>query len=82
MSFGLPCVSTDCPSGPSEIIINNENGYLIEVNNKELLENSLSKLINNPGICDQFSQNAIKYRQKFSLMEVKKLWEIQIQKLL
>jgi GalNAc-alpha-(1->4)-GalNAc-alpha-(1->3)-diNAcBac-PP-undecaprenol alpha-1,4-N-acetyl-D-galactosaminyltransferase len=82
MSFGLPCVSTDCPSGPSEIIINNENGYLIEVNNKRQLENSLSKLINSPEICDQFSQNAIKYTQKFSLVEIKKLWEIQIQKLL
>ena len=82
MSFGLPCVSTDCPSGPSEIIINNENGYLIEVNNKRQLENSLSKLINSPEICDQFSQNAIKYTHKFSLMEIKKLWEIQIQKLL
>jgi GalNAc-alpha-(1->4)-GalNAc-alpha-(1->3)-diNAcBac-PP-undecaprenol alpha-1,4-N-acetyl-D-galactosaminyltransferase len=82
MSFGLPCISTDCPSGPSEIIVNDENGYLIEVNNKEQLENSLSKLINNPEICNQFSQNAIKYTQKFSLVEIKKLWEIQIQKLL
>jgi GalNAc-alpha-(1->4)-GalNAc-alpha-(1->3)-diNAcBac-PP-undecaprenol alpha-1,4-N-acetyl-D-galactosaminyltransferase len=82
MSFGLPCVSTDCPSGPSEIIVNDENGYLTELNNKEHLEKSLSKLISNPEICNQFSQNAIKYTQKFSLLEIKKLWEIQIQKLL
>jgi GalNAc-alpha-(1->4)-GalNAc-alpha-(1->3)-diNAcBac-PP-undecaprenol alpha-1,4-N-acetyl-D-galactosaminyltransferase len=82
MSFGLPCISTDCPSGPSEIIVNDENGFLIEANKKEQLENKLSKLISNPEICNQFSQNAIKYTQKFSLVEIKKSWEIQIQKLL
>jgi GalNAc-alpha-(1->4)-GalNAc-alpha-(1->3)-diNAcBac-PP-undecaprenol alpha-1,4-N-acetyl-D-galactosaminyltransferase len=82
MSFGLPCISTDCPSGPSEIIINDENGYLIEVNNRKQLEDRLSKLINNPAICDQFSQNAISTTLKFNMVEVKKLWEVQIQKLL
>jgi GalNAc-alpha-(1->4)-GalNAc-alpha-(1->3)-diNAcBac-PP-undecaprenol alpha-1,4-N-acetyl-D-galactosaminyltransferase len=81
MSFGLPCISTDCPSGPSEIIINDENGYLIEVNNMKQLEDRLFKLINNPAICDQFSQNAILTTEKFSMVEVKKLWDVQIQKL-
>lgn len=82
MSFGLPCISTDCPSGPSEIIINDENGYLIEVNNREQLEDRLYKLMNNPEICNQFSINAISTTQEFSMVEVNKLWEIQIQKFL
>ncbi len=82
MSFGLPCISTDCPSGPSEIITNDENGYLIEVNNRKQLEDRLSKLINNPAICDQFSQNAISTTCKFNMVEVKKLWEFQIQNFL
>jgi GalNAc-alpha-(1->4)-GalNAc-alpha-(1->3)-diNAcBac-PP-undecaprenol alpha-1,4-N-acetyl-D-galactosaminyltransferase len=82
MSFGLPCISTDCPSGPSEIIKDNENGYLIEVNNREQLGDKLSILMNNPEICNQFSQNAITSTQKFSMVEVKKLWEVQIKKLL
>ena len=82
MSFGLPCISTDCPSGPSEIIINDENGYLIEVNNIEQLEDRLLKLMNNQEICDQFSRNAILTTKKFSMVEVKKIWDVQIQKLL
>lgn len=33
MSFGIPCISYDCPSGPRDLIINGVNGYLIENNN-------------------------------------------------
>ncbi|MBS1737353.1 MAG: glycosyltransferase family 4 protein [Bacteroidetes bacterium] len=82
MSFGLPCVSTDCPSGPSEIILNNENGYLIEVGNIKQLEDRLSILMCNPDICYKFSENAIISTEKFSIAEVKKLWEAQIKKML
>ncbi|WEK71724.1 MAG: glycosyltransferase family 4 protein [Candidatus Chryseobacterium colombiense] len=82
MSFGLPCISTDCPSGPSEIILNDENGYLIEMGNIEQLEDRLSILMHNPDICDQFSKKAMASTKKFSMAEVKKLWEVQIQKIL
>lgn len=30
MTFGVPCVSFDCESGPAEIIENGKNGYLID----------------------------------------------------
>ena len=35
MSFGIPCISFDCPSGPRDIVENNRNGFLIENNNVE-----------------------------------------------
>lgn len=42
MAVGLPCISTNCPTGPSNIIQNNVNGILINVNDKEkLIENIL-----------------------------------------
>jgi len=75
MSFGLPCISTDCPSGPSEIITNDENGYLIEVNNRAQLEDRLSKLINNPQLCKEFSSKAITSIEKFKMEEIYKQWE-------
>lgn len=31
MSFGIPCISFDCPSGPRDIIKNNKNGFLIKM---------------------------------------------------
>jgi len=29
MSFGLPVVTTNCPTGPSDIVKNDQNGYLV-----------------------------------------------------
>lgn len=48
ISFGLPCISFDCPSGPRDIIKNNENGYLIEQNDTIAFEQALVKLITDP----------------------------------
>jgi GalNAc-alpha-(1->4)-GalNAc-alpha-(1->3)-diNAcBac-PP-undecaprenol alpha-1,4-N-acetyl-D-galactosaminyltransferase len=81
MSFGLPCISTDCPSGPSEIIKNNENGFLIDVNNKSQLEKKLTDLMNNPELCIVFSAEALKSTKKFEIQEIYKQWETLILKL-
>ena len=46
MSFGVPCVSFDCPSGPRDIIRNSENGYLINCYDKEEYCNCVINYIN------------------------------------
>jgi GalNAc-alpha-(1->4)-GalNAc-alpha-(1->3)-diNAcBac-PP-undecaprenol alpha-1,4-N-acetyl-D-galactosaminyltransferase len=81
MAFGLPCISTDCPSGPSEIIKNNENGFLIDVNNKSQLEKKLTDLMNNPKLCIEFSTKALKSTERFEIQEIYKQWETLILKL-
>jgi GalNAc-alpha-(1->4)-GalNAc-alpha-(1->3)-diNAcBac-PP-undecaprenol alpha-1,4-N-acetyl-D-galactosaminyltransferase len=45
MHFGLACVSTDCPSGPSELIQDGINGYLTPVDNHELFSEKLKDLV-------------------------------------
>lgn len=44
MSFGLPIVSFDCPTGPAELV-NDENGILIENGNIEKLAEGMERLI-------------------------------------
>ena len=45
MSFGVPCISFDCPSGPRDVIIDGENGVLVPNNNCELFQEKLEQLI-------------------------------------
>jgi glycosyltransferase involved in cell wall biosynthesis len=47
MVCGLPIVSFDCPNGPSEIIKNGENGFLIKEGNIEAMANKICYLIDN-----------------------------------
>lgn len=45
MAIGLPCISTDCPTGPSDIIEDGKNGILVPTGDKNRLEQALEKLI-------------------------------------
>ena len=45
ISRGLPVVSSDCPTGPSDIV-NDNNGVLYEVGNVNELRNILQKIVN------------------------------------
>ena len=47
MAYGVPCVSFDCPFGPSDIISHNKNGMLVENGHIETLSESIIKLIEN-----------------------------------
>ena len=45
MAVGLPCVSTNCPTGPSDIIESGKNGILIPTGDKEELMLAIESLI-------------------------------------
>ncbi len=48
MASGLPCVATDCPSGPSEISQQGRAALLIPVDDLSALEYALDDLMGNP----------------------------------
>ena len=58
LSCGLPCVSFDCPNGPSEIIRSGENGLLVPLADIEKLSNSIEWMINHKADRDRMSLNA------------------------
>ena len=58
MASGLPCISTNCPTGPSDIIINKENGILIPTNNINEMIKSIIFMYNNPKDAKRMSENA------------------------
>lgn len=48
MACGTPVVSTDCPSGPSEILEDGKWGELVPVGNVELLSKAIIKALSKP----------------------------------
>lgn len=65
LAAGLPVVSFDCMAGPSEMITNGYNGYLVEDFDKEGFCRSLLYLINNEEERQRMSKNAVESIKKF-----------------
>tara|TARA_R110000823_G_scaffold51595_4_gene128435 strand:- start:1561 stop:2640 length:1080 start_codon:yes stop_codon:yes gene_type:complete len=82
MSQGMACIAYDCISGPSEIIINDVNGILVENQNKNNLGDSLNKLINDEKLRMSLRENAINSLEKFSIQNIGSTWENLFQELL
>lgn len=66
MTCGLPVVSTDCPSGPNEILENGKNGILVPVSDEKTLAEAILKLLNNSDLRDKFSNLGEKRSKDFS----------------
>jgi GalNAc-alpha-(1->4)-GalNAc-alpha-(1->3)-diNAcBac-PP-undecaprenol alpha-1,4-N-acetyl-D-galactosaminyltransferase len=74
MHFGLACVSTDCPSGPSDLISNNVNGILIPVEDQKSLELELNKLINSSSLIESFGKKAIQATETLDINTITNRW--------
>lgn len=64
MSCGLPCVSFDCPYGPSTIISDGEDGFLVDNGNVKQLAEKMEILINDANLRMAMGQKA---REKAAL---------------
>ena len=58
MAIGLPCISTNCPNGPADLIENNINGILIEVENDIQLEETILALLEDTSKLRYLGENA------------------------
>lgn len=68
MALGLPVISTDCPSGPSEIIENRKNGLLVPVRDEHALAQSILSILTNQDLKDSLGKEA-KLRAQFFATE-------------
>lgn len=67
LAIGLPCVSTDCPTGPRELIENGVNGILVPVGDSDALAQAIGKMIGDKEFADKCSSNGLKIRETHSL---------------
>jgi GalNAc-alpha-(1->4)-GalNAc-alpha-(1->3)-diNAcBac-PP-undecaprenol alpha-1,4-N-acetyl-D-galactosaminyltransferase len=75
MDYGLPCISTDCNFGPSDLIEDGKNGYLVPINNVDILKNRLEYLMNDEKLRNRISQNARKTTEQYHSGIVVNQWE-------
>lgn len=66
MALGTPVVSTDCPSGPGELLQDGEFGPLVPVEDEKTLAEAILHVLDNP-LPSQVLQQAVKpYRAEIS----------------
>ncbi|MFB5283675.1 glycosyltransferase [Peribacillus sp. Hz7] len=53
MGVGLPCISTDCPTGPKDLIQNQKNGILVKSNDVSELVSAIHYCVENPLFCQE-----------------------------
>lgn len=73
MSFGVPCISFDCPSGPRDLITD-ENGFLIENNNVNEFTEKLQLLIENYELRENKGQKAYEMANNWDNEAILKAW--------
>lgn len=68
MNCGLPCISYNCPYGPSEIINNENDGFLIDEDDEKQFINKLKLLMSDLNLRKKMGyaakNNVIRYSQK------------------
>ena len=75
MSAGLPVVAFDCMSGPSDMIANEKNGYLIELFNYESFKKHLQILMSDESLRLKLGLNAAESIQEFKIDEISKKYK-------
>ena len=74
-SHYLPCISFRCKAGPSEIILNGQNGYLVDCFNVYEMADKICTLIEDSNIRSFFSKNALCDTDKFYVSNIIQQWE-------
>ena len=71
---GLPIVSFDCPTGPSEIIEDGVNGRIVEAYNVEKMANVLKNLMKNEVLRIEYASKTGINLMKYDKRNVMKKW--------
>jgi GalNAc-alpha-(1->4)-GalNAc-alpha-(1->3)-diNAcBac-PP-undecaprenol alpha-1,4-N-acetyl-D-galactosaminyltransferase len=75
MAAGLPVISTDCPSGPADIITPGVDGLLVPTEDPAALAEALARLIDSEDLRMRFAQAAPGVLERYSLDSVLAAWD-------
>lgn len=72
---GLPLISFDIPTGPSEIIEDGKNGFLLPEGDIDGMDDKMIRLMNNPNLRLSMSNEAKKKSIMFSITDICSEWD-------
>lgn len=75
MGLGLAVVSTDCLTGPRELIDDKKDGFLVPVGDIEELAKALKRLMDDESLRKDFGQRAAKKMKRYNIKTIAALWE-------
>jgi len=75
MSCGIPCVAFNCPYGPSDIITNEVDGFLVENGNTKALAEKLNLLIQDSELRITMGKNAKENVKRFLPENIMQQWD-------
>ncbi len=74
MACGRAVISTNCPSGPSDLIETGRNGVLVPVDDAQTLAVNMEQLLVDPQARTRLGQAASEIRDQLSMTRVLQLW--------
>lgn len=74
-AFGLPVVSYDCETGPREMIVNGENGYLIEEGNTIAFNDAINSIASDSILYSHMSKRSYELAERFSIGSIVLKWQ-------
>jgi glycosyltransferase involved in cell wall biosynthesis len=75
MAFGLPVVSTDCETGPRELVRDGENGLMVATGNPEALSAALQRLMEDDSLCANLAARARQDVRVMDIVAIAKRWQ-------
>lgn len=75
-SCGLPIVSFDCPEGPSLLVHDGKDGYLVPPNDIQALSEKLLDLMNDESKRSRFGHEAFENAKSFSVEAISEKWKV------
>jgi len=82
MACGVPCVSFDCPYGPSDILTNGSDGFLVPTGDTTALAQSLLQLLGDSALRQQMGHQAKENVTRYLPEPICAQWDALFQSLL
>lgn len=75
MRCGVPVVSTDCPSGPAEVIENGKTGMLVPLDDDFAYVDAVCSLMNDAGLRKRMGREAVECSRCYGVSEILVRWK-------